>query len=213
MVEQSYGEWDQASPDYNPGYTASGASDGVYFDAKSGKYYGIIESRLKKGRSGFLGTKGSKYGSTQRDVYVLEEDQLDAFRAMHKKYSGGKFRKDYKKAMSGFKRLAYTNESRINHGYHNQTTTGEGGLSHEEAFGQKDNSPWNAGQAFNKSKYRPDESYEEEWLKTFMGQQASYLADTTQGERGKRRKETLLRRDAAREKYQSMMNTTGWSSK
>lgn len=210
MVEQSYGEWDQASPDYNPGYTASGARDGVYFDAKSGKYYGIIESRLRTGSSGFLGSKGSKYGSAQRDVYVLEEDQLDAFRAMHKKYSGGKFRKDYKKAMGGFKRLAYTNEQ--THGYGTaRTTTGESGLSHEDAFGQKPNGP--ASQAFSQIKYRPDESYEDEWLKTFMGQQASYLADTTQGERGKRRKDTLLRRDAAREKYQSMMNTTGWSSK
>ena len=213
MVEQSYDEWDQASPDYNPGYTASGASDGVYFDAKSGKYYGIIESRLKTGRSGFLGTKGSKYGSKQRDVYVLEEDQLDAFRAMHKKYSGGKFRDDYKKAMSGFKRLAYTNEQTTGYGP-NQKTTGESGLSHEDAFGQKPKGPFGAGStAFDQRKYRPDESYEDEWLKTFMGQQASYLADTTQGDRGKRRKETLLLRDAAREKYQSMMNTTGWSSK
>lgn len=209
MLEESYGEWDQADPSYNAGYSASGAQDGVYFDPKTGKHYGIIESRLYEGRSGFLGSKGSKYGSKQRDVYVLGEDELDSFRAMYKKYSGQKFRKDYKEAMSGFKRLAYQSKDKPKYGGNVGKTMSDwaegSGLSFDEVFGDD---PYNP-KSFKASQYVADQEAEEDWLKTFMGQQASYRSETTQGERGQRRKAELQRQSAARENYGAMMKT-GW---
>jgi hypothetical protein len=214
MVEQTYGEWDQASADYNPGYTASGAADGVYFDAKSGKYYGIIENRRRTGSSGPLGSKGSKYSAMQRDVYVLDENELDDFRSFFKQYNKTTAKDDYRDSAKRFKRLAYTNETK-NYGQSNQKS-GSSGVSWEQAFGPQDKKSMGTAlgsQSFDQRQYKPDEDFEDEWLKTFMGQQASYLSDTTQGERGQRRKGALLRRDAAREKYQSMMNTGGWGSK
>ena len=224
MVEQSYGSWDEASPDYNAGYAqGGGGGDGVFYDPKTGNYYGIIRSRLRTGSSGFLGSKGSKYGSMQKDVYILNEDQLDAFRAFYKKYDGGKIKNSnaYGKAAKQFTRLAY--QKRDEDG----KTPGQyqGSMSQMMDKLQGTETPYDmdafAGELGDPNKRpsnrtsglggpAPDEDYESAWLDMFEGQSASYRGETTAGERGQRRKTELQKRDFARKRYADSMYNIGF---
>jgi len=217
MVEQSYGSWDQASPDYNPGYSDGQTGDGVFYDPKTGNYYGIIRSRLRTGSSGFLGSKGSKYGSMQKDVYVLSEDQLDSFRAFYKKYDGGKMKgsSDYGKAAKQFTRLAYQkqDDDPLNPSREDPMSRMKKALQGNETpydmsefqgeLGEPGKKPSTAG--FFSKDQSPDEDYEAAWLDQFEGQSASYRGETTAGERGQARKTELQKRDYARKRYADQM--------
>ena len=217
MVEQSYGSWDQASPDYNPGYSDGQTGDGVFYDPKTGNYYGIIRSRLRTGSSGFLGSKGSKYGSMQKDVYVLSEDQLDSFRAFYKKYDGGKMKgsSDYGKAAKQFTRLAYKqqDDDPLNPSREDPMSRMKKALQGNETpydmsefqgeLGEPGKKPSTAG--FFSKDQSPDEDYEAAWLDQFEGQSASYRGETTAGERGQARKTELQKRDYARKRYADQM--------
>lgn len=215
MVEKSYGSWDEMSDSYDSGY-GSQTSDGVYLDPKTGKYYGIIESRLRTGSSGFLGTKGSKYGSRQRDVYELREDELDAFRALYKKYHGQKYRDDYKEAASKFRRVQYKQTEQGKNWSKTQKKLPGMGKSYSEmpsSGSYADIYESDSKDFFTSPKssfYSPDEDYEEEFLKTFMGARSSYVEETTAGGRGQRRKAALQRREAAQERYKQGLMSTGW---
>lgn len=218
MVEQSYGSWDEADPQYNAGYTqGGGGGDGVFYDPKTGNYYGIIRSRLYAGRSGFAGSKGSKYGSMQKDVYILTEDQLDDFRAFYKKYDGGKIKGSnaYGKASGQFTRLAYRKRDergkpkgpsmnkmlgREEEPYDMDDFQGELGVPGEEP-------PRNSIAARGRV---ADQQYEDAWLDMFEGQSASYRGETTAGERGRARKTELQKRDYARKRYADSMYNIGF---
>ena len=217
MDEQSYGSWDQASPDYNPGYSDGQTGDGVFYDPKTGNYYGIIRSRLRTGSSGILGSKGSKYGSMQKDVYVLSEDQLDSFRAFYKKYDGGKMKgsSDYGKAAKQFTRLAYKkqDDDPLNPSREDPMSRMKKALQGTETpydmsefqgeLGEPGKKPSTAG--FFSKDQSPDEDYEAAWLDQFEGQSASYRGETTAGERGQARKTELQKRDYARKRYADQM--------
>ena len=221
MVEQSYGSWDQASPDYNAGYSDGQTGDGVFYDPKTGNYYGIIRSRLRTGSSGILGSKGSKYGSMQKDVYILGEDQLDSFRAFYKKYDGGKIKgsNDYGKAAKQFTRLAYQkrdDDGNILNPSKKNTLTGlmETMQGTETPYDMSDfqgelGDPGKKPSMDTAGLYgrgaAPDEDYEAAWLDQFEGQSASYRGETTAGQRGQARKTELQKRDYARKRYADQM--------
>ena len=225
MVEQSYGSWDEADPQYNAGYTQGDGGDGVFYDPKTGNYYGIIRSRLKTGSSGFLGSKGSKYGPMQKDVYILSEDQLDDFRAFYKKYDGGKIKgsNDYGKAAKKFTRLAYRKRDKDGKSpgqYQGSMTamvdkmTGEERPYDMDAFegelGDPDKKPSTDTFGIASGGPSADEDYEAAWLDMFEGQSESYRGETTAGERGRARKTELQKRDFARKRYADSMYNIGF---
>lgn len=219
MVEQSYGSWDEADPQYNAGYAQGGSGgDGVFYDPKTGNYYGIIRSRLKTGRSGFAGTKGSKYGSMQKDVYILGEDQLDEFRAFYKKYDGGKIKgsNQYGKAAKKFTRLAYGERGEDGKPVRQRSPMSAMMPDSEQEpydmdkFGGELGEPGKTPRPNSIGGAVADEEYEDAWLDMFEGQSASYRGETTAGDRGRARKTELQKRDFARKRYADSMYNIGF---
>ena len=171
MVEQSYGEWDTVGDQYAP--DATRGDDFLYYDPKTGKYYGTIQAQRYRGSSRWSGR--SKYTGMQQDVYELDESELDAFRAFHKKWNKGKMRKKGR-GMSGDAKK-----------FRRARGSGEGS---------------DVGPGDKRKEY---EAGEQAWWNKFSNAMSSYRSELGGGSRGSRRKVELQKRDLAQKRYADQM--------